>query len=93
MTRPAQMSKEKIQSIITLRQEGPLNLENLNFSSSADTKTMKRYDEIAFHEDYPRKERARVSSAVEDTFIRVTSLRNSSQNTLKNKSEDIKMMK
>ncbi|CAJ0966938.1 unnamed protein product [Ranitomeya imitator] len=39
-------------------------------------KTIKRYKETGSHEDSPRKGRARVTSASEDKFIRVTSLRN-----------------
>ncbi|CAJ0951890.1 unnamed protein product [Ranitomeya imitator] len=39
-------------------------------------KTIKRYKETGSHEDRPRKGRPRVTSASEDKFIRVTSLRN-----------------
>ncbi|CAJ0964174.1 unnamed protein product [Ranitomeya imitator] len=39
-------------------------------------KTIKRYKETCSHEDCPRKGRPRVTSASEDKFIRVTSLRN-----------------
>ncbi|CAJ0922022.1 unnamed protein product [Ranitomeya imitator] len=39
-------------------------------------KTIKRYKETGSHEDCPRKGRPRVTSASEEKFIRVTSLRN-----------------
>ena len=68
MARTNQLSKEKRKSIITLRTEGQF----LNVSP----KTIKRYDETGSHEDRPRKGRPRVTSAAEDKFIRVTSLRN-----------------
>ncbi|CAJ0940501.1 unnamed protein product [Ranitomeya imitator] len=45
-------------------------------SPSAVAKTIKRYKETGSHEDRPRKGRPRVTSASEDKFIRVTSLRN-----------------
>ena len=45
-------------------------------SPSAVAKTIKHYDETGSHEDRPRKGRPRVTSAAEDKFIRVTSLRN-----------------
>jgi transposase len=50
----------------------------LKVSSSAIAKTIKRYDETGSHEDRYRK--GRVSSAAEDKFIAVTSLRNCSPN-------------
>jgi transposase len=74
MGRTAQISKEKRQSIITLRHEGQSirkNLRTLNVSSSAVTKTIKRYDETGSHEGRHMKERPRVTSAAEDKFIRV----------------------
>ena len=43
----------------------------LKVSSSAVTKTIKRYDETGSHEDRHRKGRPRVTSAAEDKFIRV----------------------
>ncbi|KAK5605187.1 Inosine-5'-monophosphate dehydrogenase 1b [Crenichthys baileyi] len=43
---------------------------------NAVAKTIKRYKETGSHEDRPRKGRPRVTSAVDDKFIRVTSLRN-----------------
>ena len=79
MARTTQLSKEKQQSIITLRQEGQSIRKisrTLNVSSSAVAKTIKRYDETGSHEDRPRTGRPRVTSAAEDKFIRVTSLRN-----------------
>jgi transposase len=42
-----------------------------NVSSSAVTKTIKRYDETGSHEDHHRKGRPRVTSAAEDNFIKV----------------------
>jgi hypothetical protein len=48
--------------------------------SSAVRKTIKRYDETSSHEDHHRKGRPRVTSAAENKFIRVTSLRNCSPN-------------
>uniref|UniRef100_A0A096LR55 Transposase Tc1-like domain-containing protein n=1 Tax=Poecilia formosa TaxID=48698 RepID=A0A096LR55_POEFO len=43
---------------------------------SAVAKTIKRYKDTGSHEDSPRKGRPRVTSAAEDKFIPVTSLRN-----------------
>ena len=74
MARTAQISKEKQQSIITLRQEGQSILtisRTLNVSSSAVAKTIKRYDETGTQEDRHRKGRPRLTSAAEDKFIRV----------------------
>jgi hypothetical protein len=42
---------------------------------SAITKTIKHYDETGSHEDHHRKGRPRDTSAAEDKFIRVTSLK------------------
>ena len=50
--------------------------KTLKVSPSAVAKTIKRYKETGSHEDRPRKGRPRVTSAAEDKFIRVTSLRN-----------------
>ena len=78
MARTTQLSKEKQQSIITLRQEGQSSRKisrTLNVSSAV-AKTIKRYDETGSHEDRPRTGRPRVTSAAEDKFIRVTNLRN-----------------
>ncbi|KAK6313187.1 hypothetical protein J4Q44_G00165340 [Coregonus suidteri] len=55
-------------------------LRTLKVSSSAVAKTMKRYDDTGSHEDRHRNGRPRVTSAAEDKFIRVTSLRNCSPN-------------
>jgi transposase len=75
------ISIEKRQSIITLRQGQSIwNISTtLKVSSSVVAKT-KRYDETGSHEDRHRKGRPRVTSAAEDKFIRVTSLRNCSAN-------------
>ena len=43
----------------------------LKVSSSAISKTIKRYDETGSHEDRHGKGRPRVTSAAEDKFIRV----------------------
>ena len=77
MARTAQISKEKQQSIITLRHEGQSIRKmsrTLKVSSSAVAKNMKRYDETGSHEDRHRKGRPRVTFAAEDKFFRVTSL-------------------
>jgi transposase len=72
MARTAQISKEKQQSIITLRHEGQ-SMRNisrtLNVSSSAVAKTIKCYDETGSHEECHRKGRPRVTSAAEDTLL------------------------
>ena len=52
----------------------------LKVSLSAVAKTIKWYDETGSREDRHRKGTPRVTSAAEDTFIRVTSLRNYSPN-------------
>jgi transposase len=74
MARTVQISKEKLQSIITLRHKGQ-SIENisrtLNVFSSAVAKTIKHYDETGSHEDPHRKGRPRVTSAAENKFIRV----------------------
>jgi transposase len=74
MDRTAQISKEKGQSIITLRHGGQ-SMRNisrtLNVSSSAVSKTIKRCDETGSHEDHHRKGRPRVTSAAESKFIRM----------------------
>uniref|UniRef100_A0A3B4CHW9 Transposase Tc1-like domain-containing protein n=1 Tax=Pygocentrus nattereri TaxID=42514 RepID=A0A3B4CHW9_PYGNA len=79
MARKKQLSKEKRVAIITLRNEGQSVQKigkTLKVSPSAVAKTIKRYKETGSHEDHPRKGRPRVTSAAEDKFIRVTSLRN-----------------
>ena len=78
MARTAQISKEKRQSIITLRHEGQSIRKKVY--SSAVAKPIKRYDETGSHEDRHRKGRPSVTSAAEDKFTRVTSLRNCSPN-------------
>ena len=57
MARTAQISKEKQQSIITLRHEGQSIWisRTLKVSSSAVTKFIKHYDETDFHKDRHRK--------------------------------------
>ena len=45
-------------------------------SPSAVAKDIKSHDKTGLHEDRPRKGRPGVTSAAEDKFIRVTSLRN-----------------
>ena len=67
MARTAQISKEKWQSIITLRHEGPSIRKmsrTLTVYSSAVAKTIKRYDETGSHEDRHRNRRPRVTSAM-----------------------------
>jgi transposase len=58
MSRTAQISKEKRQSIINLRHEGQSIRKmsrTLKVSSSAVAKTIKLYDEAGSHEDSLRK--------------------------------------
>jgi transposase len=65
MARRAQISKEKLQSIITLRHEGQSMRtisRTLKVSSSAVAKTIKRYDKLT-HEDRHRKGRPRLMAA------------------------------
>ncbi|XP_073528959.1 uncharacterized protein [Phyllobates terribilis] len=79
MARKKQLSTEKRVAIITLRNEGQSVQKigkTLKVSPRAVAKTIKRYKETGSHEDRPRKGRPRVTSASEDKFIRVTSLRN-----------------
>ena len=83
MARTAQIIKEKRQSIITLRHEGQSIRKisrTLKVSTSAVAQTIMSYDETGSHEDRHRKGRPRVTSAVQDKLIRVTSLRNCSPN-------------
>ena len=78
MERTAQISKEKQQSIITLKHEDQsiLNISRtLESFFKCSRKTIKRYDGPGTHEDLHRKGRPRVTSAAEDKFIRVTSFR------------------
>jgi hypothetical protein len=78
MARTAQISKEKRQSIITLRHEGQ-SIQNVSITLNV-SRTTKRYDETCSHEDGHRNGRPGVTSAAEDQFIRVTSLINCSPN-------------
>jgi transposase len=73
MARTAQISKEKRQSIITLRHEDQSIQKKmtLKVSSSTVAKTIRRYDESGSHEDCHGKGRPKVTSAAEDKFIRV----------------------
>ena len=48
----------------------------MKVSSNAVAKTIKRYDETGSHEDRHKEGRPTVTSAAEDKFIKVTSLRN-----------------
>ena len=69
MARTAQISKEKRQSIITLRHEEQSFRKmsrTLKVYSRAVAKTIKSYDEAGSHEDHHRKGRPRVTSAAED---------------------------
>jgi transposase len=84
MARTTQISKEKRQSIITLRHEGQSIQKisiTLKVSSSAVAKTIKSYDETGSLEDQHRKGRPRVTSAAEDKFIRVNWTSDCSPNT------------
>ena len=68
MARTAQISKEKRQSIITLRHEGQSIQKmsrTLTVSSSPVAKTMKLYDETGSSKDRHRKGRPRVTSGAE----------------------------
>ena len=83
MARTAQISKEKRQSIITLKHEGQSMRKisrTLKVSSSAIAKPSKLYDETGSHEDIQRKGSPRDTSAAEDRFLRVTSHINCSTN-------------
>jgi hypothetical protein len=50
------------------------------FQVSSSAKIIKRCDETVSNEEHHRKGRPRVTSAAEDKFIKVTSLRNSRPN-------------
>ena len=60
MARTAQISKEKQQAILTLRHESQ-SIKNISITlkvtSSAVTKTIKRYDETGSHENHQSKGR------------------------------------
>ena len=75
MARTNQLSKEKRVAIITLTNEGQ-SVRKIAKTFNVSPSAVKRYNETVSHEDRPRKERPRVTSAAEDKFIRVTSLRN-----------------
>jgi transposase len=77
MARTTQISKEKRQSINTLRYEGQ-SIRSISRTLKVSAKTIKHYDETGSHEDRHRKGRPRVTSAAEDKFVTVTSLRNCS---------------
>ena len=53
----------------------PENSKNFESFFNAFAKTIKHYDETGSHEDHHRKGRPRVTSAAEDRFSRVTSLK------------------
>uniref|UniRef100_A0A096LRP3 Transposase IS30-like HTH domain-containing protein n=1 Tax=Poecilia formosa TaxID=48698 RepID=A0A096LRP3_POEFO len=72
MARQRQLSKEKRLVIITLRNEGQ-SVRKIGKTLKVIPSAVK---ETGSHEDRPRKGRPRVTSAAEDKFIRVTSLRN-----------------
>ena len=81
MARTNQLSKEKWQSIITLRTEGQSVWENaktLKVSPSAVMKTIKHYDETSSRGPPQEKNSPlpRFTSAAEDKFIWITSFRN-----------------
>ena len=79
MGKTAQISKEKRQSAITLRNEGQSLRKiarTLQLSVTAVAKTVKRFEQTGTHEDRKRSGRPRVTSKSENKFIRVTSLRN-----------------
>lgn len=79
MAKNAQLSKEKRQSVITLRREGQSLRQiarTLQVSVSAVAKTIKRVEETGTHEDRTRSGRPKATSESENKFIRVTSLRN-----------------
>jgi hypothetical protein len=72
VARTAQTSKENGMKV---SQSG--NFKNFK---SAGARPIKRYDETGFHEQRHIKGRPRVTSAAEDKFIRVKSLRNYNPN-------------
>ena len=79
------LSKDKLQYIIIVRHEDQSVWKvsrTLSVSSSASTKTIKCYDETAFHVDRPMKGKPRITSAEEDKFISITSLTNCQLTTL-----------
>ncbi|KAJ8389837.1 hypothetical protein AAFF_G00113060 [Aldrovandia affinis] len=79
MGKKVQLSKEKRESIITLRNEGQSLrriARTLQVSVTAVATTIKRVEETGTHEDRMRSGRPKVTSESENKFIRVTSLRN-----------------
>ena len=72
MPTTAQITKQKRQSIITLRHEGQ-SIQKISktfkVSSSPVSKTNKSYDETGSHEARHRKGRPRVTFAAEDKFL------------------------
>ena len=81
MARTAQISKEKRQSIITLRHEGQSIWKmsrTFKVSSSAVTKTIQLYDETVSHEDRHRKIRPRVTSAAPQIAAQINASQSSS---------------
>ena len=80
MTARLEFAKGHLKDSQTMRNKILWSDETLKVSSSAFAKTIKCYDETGSHEDRHRKGRPRVTSAAEDKFIRVTSIRNCSPN-------------
>ena len=79
MGKTAQISKEKRQSAITLRNEGQSLRKiarTLQLSVTAVAKTVKQFEQTGTLEDRKRSGRPRVTSKSDNKFIRVTSLRN-----------------
>jgi hypothetical protein len=66
MSRTAQISKEKQQSIMTLRHEGRSIRKISRTLKVTFAKTIKHYDESGSHEDCYRKGRPRVTCAAEN---------------------------
>jgi transposase-like protein len=73
MARTAQISKEKRQSIITLRHEGQSlwKISRTFKVSSAVAKTIKRYRETGSHKDRHRTGRPRVTYAAKDKIVKL----------------------
>lgn len=74
MAKHAQLSREKRESIMSLRKEG-LSLKKiakaLEVSTSAVAKTIKRVEETGTHEDRVRSGRPKVTSESENNFIQL----------------------
>ena len=75
MEKTAQISKEKRQSIITLRHERQ-SIWKISRTSkvSSSAETIKRYDETSSHEDRHRKGRPRATSTADFQRIRLLEL-------------------